>query len=453
MPAAKAKALKACIEQIGKLPLQNSEILLAVSGGPDSMAMAVAFKQWHIEKSIKTPLRALVVDHGIRAESASEAELAKSQLEKLGINTKISKIKTSPPKGGIQAWARKERYQLLLKEAGERDAIIVTAHHASDQAETIAMRLYKQSGLFGLAGIAKMSSYKGVGLARPFIEIDKETLRDCLKGSDIEPASDPSNEDNRFERIRWRNMLPLFETEGISSPSLLKLGRVAGILKQTMQKSIAAHMAERIKLSPLGFVSFEREVFARMPTLAGEMLLNSIIRYMGASHLSPKKAAISRLRESLLQGKVRTLGGCEWRHTQEKSQILVIREAERLPSPISFAKGEKWLLFDNRWHITLPNAQLIGEVSALGSKGFAELRSKNPRIWAEEQPFLARGFWSLPVLKLKGNCKLSAQAHLEDGGIIPYLYSSGTAEEPAMRFTGEANPVMLEAREKGLEIL
>ena len=449
MPAAKAKALKACVEQIAKLPpLQNSEILLAVSGGPDSMAMAVAFREWQKEKSIK--IRALVVDHGLRAESAKEAELAKSQLEKLGISTKISKITTSPPKGGIQAWARKERYQYLVKEAAETGAIIVTAHHASDQAETIAMRLSNQSGLLGLAGIAQLSNYKGVSLARPFIEIDKETLRDCLKGSGIEIVLDPSNQDERFERIRWRNMLPLLEDEGISNASLLRLGRTAETLKATMHKTIAAHMAGHLKLSPLGFVSFEREVFARMPTLAGEMLLNSIIRYMGASHLSPKKAAISRLRESLLQGKVRTLGGCEWRHTQDKSQILVIREAERLPSSISFAKGEKWLLFDNRWHIYLPNDMLGGEVSALGSKGFAELRSKNPDIWAEEQPFLARGFWSVPVLKLKGNHSLSAQAHLEDGGIIPYLYSSGTAEEPLMRFTGEANPAMLEAREKGL---
>jgi len=141
----------------GLNPLKQP-VVLAVSGGVDSMAMAHILHQfWAQCQSEPKSLRALIIDHGIRANSAHEAALTAQRLTAFGIPNRIERLAAPAPETGIQAWARDHRYQALWREACRDQAVIVTWHHKEDQAETMMMRLSKGSGIKGLAGMKLQS--------------------------------------------------------------------------------------------------------------------------------------------------------------------------------------------------------------------------------------------------------------------------------------------------------
>ena len=179
---------------------------VAVSGGPDSLALlllAAATRPGQIE--------AATIDHGLRPGSRDEAEMVAQVCEGLDVRHAILTARWSErPETAIQERARKERYLLLAYWAEERglDAI-VTAHHAEDQAETVLMRLARGAGVRGLAGIRPRSVSPGahVRLARPLLEWRRSELERVCLAAGLSPVVDPSNQDERFERIRVRRSL------------------------------------------------------------------------------------------------------------------------------------------------------------------------------------------------------------------------------------------------------
>lgn len=179
---------------------------IAVSGGPDSLALlllATAARPGDIE--------AATVDHGLRSEAAAEAAAVARVCETLQVPHMILNARwSSSPASAIQERARRERYRLLGYWAEERglDALS-TAHHAEDQVETMVMRLNRGSGVRGLAGMRGKSVTPGnhVRLLRPLLGWRKaELLRICADAG-ISPSVDPSNFDDRFERVRIRRAL------------------------------------------------------------------------------------------------------------------------------------------------------------------------------------------------------------------------------------------------------
>jgi len=179
---------------------------VAVSGGPDSLALlllAAAARPDRVE--------AATIDHRLRAESQDEAAMVARVCEKLGVRHAILAARWSElPETAIQERARKERYLLLGYWAEERgiDAI-VTAHHAEDQAETILMRLARGAGVRGLAGIRPRSVSPGahVRLIRPLLGWRRSELEQVCDAGGVSPVADPSNQDERFERVRVRRSL------------------------------------------------------------------------------------------------------------------------------------------------------------------------------------------------------------------------------------------------------
>jgi len=159
------------------LKLSQTPVLLAVSGGADSMAMAHLFCE-HNQRLGVSPsiIRALVIDHGLRPESAKEAATTVRRLEAMGMPSRAERLTAPAPQTGIQAWARQERYKALWRDAIKDHATIITAHHADDQAETVLMRLARGSGLKGLGGIPKDSQFYGVRILRPFFGLPRPCL-------------------------------------------------------------------------------------------------------------------------------------------------------------------------------------------------------------------------------------------------------------------------------------
>ncbi len=205
--------------------LDRAKVGLAVSGGPDSLALLLLAARWAQTEPSAPCLIAYSVDHGLRPEAAGEVRFVIEIARSRGIEAHPLRWMGEKPETGLQAAAREARYRLIA-EAMQRDGadLLVTAHHAQDQAETILMRLAHGSGPFGLAGMARFAFHHGVEIFRPLLETDPEELRAIVAASGLEPVRDPSNEDTSFERVRWRRLLPLLAKEGLDAR---RLGRFA----------------------------------------------------------------------------------------------------------------------------------------------------------------------------------------------------------------------------------
>nr|WP_281381150.1 tRNA lysidine(34) synthetase TilS [Methylobacterium brachythecii] len=195
-------------------------VLLAVSGGPDSTALMYAAASGAPERS----LAVATVDHALRPDSTREAENVGQLARRLGLRHAILTWDTRP-RGGIQAGARAARYRLLASHAAEIGAsLVLTAHTADDQAETVLMRLMAGSGPAGLAGMARERVLgAGIRLARPFLDIPKAELVDYCRANALSFVHDPSNADDRFTRARLRTLMPSLAAEGLTRERLMRL--------------------------------------------------------------------------------------------------------------------------------------------------------------------------------------------------------------------------------------
>jgi tRNA(Ile)-lysidine synthase len=199
-------------------------IVLAVSGGPDSIALMWLAARWRRTLARGPRLIAITVDHGLRAEAAGEARDVKRLARTLDLTHRTMRWTGEKPKTGLPAAARTARYRLLAQAARTSGAThILTAHTRDDQAETLLMRLLRGSGINGLAAMARESERDGLLLARPFLHVSKSQLVATLKKAKIGFADDPTNRDTNFTRPRLRAIMPVLAAEGGDTRNLARL--------------------------------------------------------------------------------------------------------------------------------------------------------------------------------------------------------------------------------------
>lgn len=199
-------------------------VVLAVSGGPDSVALMWLAARWRTALKNGPKLVAVTVDHCLRNEAAGEAREVKRLAKSLRVDHRTLRWSEPKPKTGIPAAARDARYRLLAKAARSTGAShIFTAHTRDDQAETFIMRLSRGSGINGLAAMARQSMREGVILARPLLDVPKAHLVATLKKAGVPFADDPTNRDTRFTRPRLRELMPVLAAEGADARNLVRL--------------------------------------------------------------------------------------------------------------------------------------------------------------------------------------------------------------------------------------
>ena len=220
-------------------------VLVAVSGGPDSMALLDLADRWAGEAPDRPPVFAATVDHGLREGSAAEAQIAARFAAARGVPHSILRWEGEKPATRLQERARNARYALLAAEARRRGAdFILTAHHADDQAETILMRLARGSAIAGLAGMARLSAREGLTLFRPLLELRKSALVDWCERCAIPFARDPSNDNPRFSRTGARRLAALLEAQGLGPGEWARLARRAARAEAALAASASAALAE-----------------------------------------------------------------------------------------------------------------------------------------------------------------------------------------------------------------
>lgn len=224
----------------------SGTLALAVSGGPDSMALLALAAE-----ALPGRIAAATVDHGLRPESATEAALVASLCAELGVNHAIFKVTLDS--GNLQAQARVARYAAL---AGwiEREglAALATAHHADDQAETLLLRLGRGSGVAGLAGVRARGQVPGtrLPLLRPLLGWRRSELAAVIAACGVGAVQDPSNADDRFDRARIRKALA--QTEWLDVPALAASAGHLADADAALDWAAQREWAEQVERAPLG---------------------------------------------------------------------------------------------------------------------------------------------------------------------------------------------------------
>lgn len=276
-------------------------VILAVSGGPDSVALMHAAAKFDSSR----PIFVATVDHGLRRESRAEADSVAALAQRLSLVHHTLHWAGPKPESGLQSNARAMRYRLLQDHAAAIGArLLLTAHHADDQAETIVMRLIAGSGPAGLAGMRKERALTNdVRLARPFLSLTKAELVAYCEAHGLAFARDPSNADDRFLRARLRVLMPLLAAEGLSAA---RLGRLAGRLAR--DECALFQAADRLAVAARRPIGEGRRAFDGVLLLAAPeavvlRLIDTALDAMSECRERPHTARLERL-ERLVLGEV-----------------------------------------------------------------------------------------------------------------------------------------------------
>jgi len=296
---------------LGRPVAAGERIALAVSGGPDSMAMLML-----AQAAFPGQALAATVDHGLRSASADEAAMVASYCAAAGIAHDVLNIAVPPHAGdNIQSWARQERYALLQCWAVKTGAAsLATAHHADDQAETFLMRAARGSGLPGLAAVRARRDIdmdvagrrQKLALVRPLLGWRHQELRAVATNEGVPFVDDPSNSDDRFDRTRFRRLLA-----GAPWIDPVQIGRSAAHLAEIDADMLAISQwfrSERALPSGDNEISFDvtglpRAVRRYLVRLAIEHVLR--VNFMGAGSWSPA-TNVEALLDALEAGKAAT---------------------------------------------------------------------------------------------------------------------------------------------------
>lgn len=276
---------------------EGAPIGLAVSGGADSLALLLL-----MQAARPCPFAVATVDHGLRAEAAHEAVMVAGICRERGIAHDTLALVLAPG-SGVQERARAARYAALAEWAGRRRlGALVVAHHADDQAETMLMRLNRGAGLRGLAGMRARAVTPGapdLPLLRPLLGWRRAELAAVVRDAGLVAASDPSNHDARFERVRVRS--------GLASAGWIDRAALAASAAHLGEADEALDWAVSQALSNLRLEGDALVWLPGPPRAIALRVLEEIVARIGSS--TPRGREIGAWHDALAGGKTATLAG------------------------------------------------------------------------------------------------------------------------------------------------
>jgi tRNA(Ile)-lysidine synthase len=377
----------------------GSHLAVAVSGGADSLALAWLTDRWARGRGGR--VTALVVDHGLRRESAAEADLTRTRLTANGIASRLLRLTGLARGPALAARARAARYAVLERACAETGILhLLLGHHANDQAETLAIRRLDGSGPAGLAGMAALTETRHVRRLRPLLAVGPGRLRATLRAAGLGWVEDPSNTDPASLRARLRQAHADPAGEGPATRAAIAEASIRGIARREAEQATADLLAARVAFFPQGHAFLSPGPIA-VPALA------ALLRVIAGADYAPSPRQLATLAAS--PGPA-TLGGARILPAGRlrPGGWLVVREAAAMAPPIPAAAGAVW---DARFALaeTIPGAWL----GPLGPQA-AGLRKTS------DLP--AAVLWTMPAIR--SDSRLLAVPHLRlgDRAICDILY-------------------------------
>lgn len=273
-------------------------------------------------------IEAATVDHGLRAESASEAAMVADLCAQLGV--RHSTLVVTVQSGNLQDRAREARYAAMSDWLDVRDlAGLATAHHLDDQAETLLMRLNRGSGLSGLASIREIGPVPGgrYRMIRPLLDWRHGELVGIARDAGVAVADDPSNDDNRFDRVRIRKALA--DADWLDPHGLARSARLLSDADDALQFMIGREVVECVEFGE------QQTVYHALRTGLGGLnivrigVVQSIFRYFGTTI---DRSAAARLCAGLIAGRGGNVAGIHaaTRDVGSERQWVFARENPRI---------------------------------------------------------------------------------------------------------------------------
>ena len=254
----------------------GQKLLIAVSGGADSMALASA--TLFESKKLQLQIATVTIDHGLQKASAKVTEQTLEKLQKIGITETWSKKVKVGTKGGPEAAARAARYEALESIRVEsKSDFIVLGHTANDQAETVLLGLTRGSGSKSLSGM----SVRSERLLRPLLSIERKTTEQFCKDEKISPWQDPQNRDLKFLRVRIRKVVLPFLEKQLGNGIFGNLLRTSSQLQEDDQylSLVAAKAFKKVAKAGSNSLSLSQPDLVKLPDAIRNRVIKSAIDY------------------------------------------------------------------------------------------------------------------------------------------------------------------------------
>lgn len=374
------------------------ELAVAVSGGADSVALALLADRWARARGGR--VTALTVDHGLRPEAAREARQVGRWLKAAGIRHVI--LRWSPPAmkktakarlANLQAAARDARYDLLCGWCHQHAVLhLLLAHHRDDQAETLLLRLARGSGLDGLAAMAPLVERSAVRLLRPLLAVPKTAITGYLQSCGQPWIEDPSNQDIANARVRIRQLLPRLADEGMTASRLTDTAERLAQARAALDGAVNRLLAQAVAIYPEGYLRLDTAELRAADRDIGLRAVARAIACIGGEPYGPRLERLARLYDMLSKmsksdsetalGRGRTLGGCRIvparRADGDPSRhVLVVREPAAVAPPAAWAG--RAMIWDHRFLISGMRRNSAVTVGALTDDGLRDLAHKTGR--------------------------------------------------------------------------
>ena len=303
--------------------IKNKSFAVAVSGGSDSLCLAYFSKLYSSEFNNK--IYVIIIDHKLRKESGKEALKVKKMLEKKKIPNRILNWEAKKPKSNIQKKARDMRYSLISDYCFKKNIkYLITAHHQDDQIKNFFIRLLRGSGLTGLSSMSVNTKYSDhLRIIRPFLQLNKADLKYVTLNYFRAYIKDPSNEDEKFLRVRIRKYRKNMEKEGLDTRKIIKTIENLISANQSLNfyknKALNKHVSfiskNKCLINKKIFLEETKEIIFKS--------FSDILSLVSGRYYPPRSKKVINLIDRIKRNKFTksTLGGCI---LEEKNNFIII---------------------------------------------------------------------------------------------------------------------------------
>jgi tRNA(Ile)-lysidine synthase len=303
----------------------KESFVIAVSGGPDSLALAYLTKIYSLKNNIRC--KYFIVDHKLRKESTEEAKQVKKILNDLNIKSEILTWHGKKPTKNIQSLARKKRYDLLFSKCKQlKINNLVIGHHLDDLFENFFIRMIRGSGLRGLVSLEKKTTRDKINLIRPLLNFNKKDLEFISNHVFNFFINDPSNKDTKYTRIRIRKLINEFKNNGLDKA---KLFLTLKNLKKSNQ-ALSFYVEKNKKLNSF-FHKDKKELvlnefFFMQPYEVVFRSISDSIRLVGEKYNAVRGKKIDYILEKIRQNSLKkeTLGRCMIKKVNQT--VVIVKE-------------------------------------------------------------------------------------------------------------------------------